>query len=665
MSDSYGRADDAASGGEIIIGKYPYEAVGVVKPQNLARFQSKITTGEYSWDSDPLVSAYSMASFSGGMGNLILKEGIDDDTYWTARMETRYPHQLTNLPRSDAWGAEIGASAARGIGDYPASAPMFHAAFDAALYRWDAVDQAFDLLATMPAAPAGNGKGVDYAGKLFIPLGLSGLATWDGTTLDSSTHGAIEALGLTIYDNKLAAITTGGYLRIMGPDETWEPITDQLKLPSGAVPTGILTFLDQNQQQAIHVITTQGVWSYDRNTVTLMRTHLQYPRHPQQGRASTVFRGDAMYVAVGIGIHGYNGNTITAMGPDGRYGLPAHLRGVITDLEQEYNGLLALVQGQAVGVVEPDPPQIDLQAPHWREGDPTFSGGATTEAASTLLRWNQQGWHPAWESEGAGGTPTNVLVSSADGDYALWWGFDGTMYRQALPITFHNPKVGMQVGTDRFAPLGSLTTGWFDADMQAFTKLASHIELVIDDVFEDGTSCGEVTIRYQTDHGSPWKTLRTVSGVGRFVMPFGRVEREDGSTFSAGVPFRRIRFRIESRSRSDTVTPLIENILFKFIKIPISQYSWVVSVKLDNANGYKGISNEELRDYLVGLASADTFTRFVHRGNEYRVRVAQTNGADETGDDDRSTLTVNLVEVLLPPDEASTSDGYVSHTRVG
>lgn len=654
----YGRADDQVGDEEVIIGRHHYQVIGAVRPTDLGRWQNKITTGDYSWDSDPTLSAYSMASFSGGMGNHILKEGVDDDTYWTATMETRYPYLLCNLPETVAYGPPPTAgavAAARGVGDYPAAAPMFHAVFGRTLCRWDAAAAAFRELAELPAAPAGSGKGFEFNGKLFLPCGEAGVVTWDGDALDTASHAEIRAVGLTIYDNRIAAITRDGYLRIMRVDETWEPAADTLKLPSGAVPTGILTFIDQRQNPCIHVITSRDVYAYDRDNAVLMRTHLQYPKHPYQGRGATVWRGDSMYVSVGIGIHAYTGNTITAMGPDGRYGLPASLRGYITDLEQEYNGLLALVQGASVEAARDE--KIVITPPQYEDDQMVFP---EVSAKSTLLRWNQRYWHPVWESEGAGGTPTNVLVSEADGDYRLWWGYDGQMYTQILPIGFHNPKVGMQIGADRFQSRGSLTTGWFDADMQAFTKLAAHVEIVIDDVFENGTSLGEVTLRYQVDQDPTWYPLRTVQGVGRFVCPFGRVTRDDGTPFSAGQAFDRIRFRVESTSASPTVTPVIQNILFKYIKIPMSTMSWTMTLKLDHNEGYRSVSNDALRRHIHELIRARTFARFVHRDRTYRVRVAQAQGDELPGFDDRGSMTVSVLEVRVPPDDPSRGDADLS-----
>ena len=63
---------------------------GEVSELDLARFQNKVTFGPYDKDSDPLLSSYVMGPWNGGMGNEVLKEGVDDDTFWDATLETLF-----------------------------------------------------------------------------------------------------------------------------------------------------------------------------------------------------------------------------------------------------------------------------------------------------------------------------------------------------------------------------------------------------------------------------------------------------------------------------------------------------------------------------------------------------------------------------------------------
>ncbi|HXG72830.1 MAG TPA: hypothetical protein VNJ04_19720 [Gemmatimonadaceae bacterium] len=641
----YGSASDRAGNDTVILGEATLQTVGPVRTQDLARFQGKITTGDSSSDSDPLISTYSMSSFTGGMGNERLKEGVDDETYWTGTMETRYPGQITNLPRTDTFVFPTAAATARALGDFPASAPQFWAVGGTQLYRFNVTTRAFAAIGTaLPATPLE--EGVEFNGKLFLPLGSSGIATVTSAgVIDTTAHAAIQAVSLCLYDrNKLAALTAQGQLRIMDSAEVWETPADALKLPSGHVPRKLLVYINQNQEPTIHIVTSRDVWAYDRANTYIFRTGLQFPPHPHQGRASVVFRGESMYVSVGIGIHGYNGNTVVSMGPDGRYGLPAHLRGYITHLQDEYNGMIAVVQGAPVITQGAD--TFTITPPQYQDDAMVFP---ETSAVSSLLRWNQQGWHPVWESADASGLPTNSYVSAADGLWYLWWAYAGNMYRQKLPVAFQNPKLGMIVGESRFADRGTLTTGYFDADMFAFDKLASHFELVIDNAFEDGRPLGEVIIRYQIDEDKTWTSLGTATGVGRYVFPFGNFARPDGSTFSGGLAFNRIRFRIESISLSETVTPVIQNMLFKFIKLPLSQLSWTFTIDVGQNDGFMGQGNATLAAYVRGLASSQAFTHFVHRDQHYRVRVAQTQGAEMTGYDERATMTVSVIGVEVPP----------------
>jgi hypothetical protein len=188
--------------------------------------------------------------------------------------------------------------------------------------------------------------------------------------------------------------------------------------------------------------------------------------------------------------------------------------------------------------------------------------------------------------------------------------------------------------------------------MKAFDKLASHIELRITDAFEDGSSLGEVQIHYQTDRRTAWTLLGTVDDVGYFALPFGVQQREDETYFSVGEDFMRIRWMITSHNLRDedgninpNVTPIIEAMNFKYIKLPLSQLSWNFTVDLTQTEGFSGQGNKEAAEYLEALAWSRQFTRFLHQDQEYRVRVAQTQATQSTGYDERSSMRVNVIEI--------------------
>ena len=614
-----------------------------VRPNNLARLQNKVTFGDYSQDSDPLQSVVVWSSFTGGIGNEFLKEGVDDETYWTGSLETRYPGMVT-LPAltHKIPGPVDNVSRAYPVADFPARAPSLWCAFGTTLAQWNEGTRTFDVEGTLASEPAN--KGVEYNNLLWIPLGLGGYATVNALG-EITPYTDLNVVAFTEWDNKIAALTYEGVLRIKYKDSAWETSNPNLELPSGHIPRNLVVFMNQRQEPTIHIVTNRDVWAYDREASLLVRTNLQYPRHPDQGLASTVWRGESMYVSIGLGVHGYNGGIITSMGPDGRFGLPPHLRGRITSLEPEYNAMVAVIEG--AHIVDGDTEEYYHVRRQYQDDIHAFPD---ISAHSTVLRFNGFGWHPIWVSPDVEGLPTWAHVSIADNKYRLWWGYGGGMYYQDLPVTFHNPRAGMQVGVDNFEPSGSLTTGWFDADMVAFYKLNSHVELNLDDVFGDGTPTGRVHVYYQRDYDPGWRFLGTADRVGRSVFPFGVVEAEGNTTFSEGEVTRRIRFRLNFESDDRNMSPVMRSFLLKFIKIPLSNMSWTFDVDLNRVQ-FMGWGTGEISDHLQRLPYSASFHEFIHKDRSWRVRVAQVTGSESTGLDPTSKMTISVLEVPLSDQE--------------
>lgn len=619
--------------------------LGMPSVQDLARFQSKITFGDYSFDSDPLMSTWSMRSFTGGIGNETLKEGVDDETYWTGTLETRYPGMISLLAYTWEFGspAPFTPSQAFPLGDFPASDPSFYVAFDGRVAKWNNATRAFVDVGNLTASPAN--KAVEYNDLLYVPLGATGYATVTAAgviTVDATLGGVVA---FCLWDNQIAALTTTGKVRFNYRTTGWATIAAGLELPSGVVPRSLVVFINQQQTPTIHVVTDTDVWALDRDNSRLYRTQLQFPKHPSQGRGSTNWRGESMYVSVGLGIHAYNGGIVSAMGPDGRYGLPDGLRGSIVDLEPEYNALIATIKGESVASVETQTWQVTPLA--YEDDDPYSTG---SQALSVILRWVQTGWHPVWQSASASGVPSRAFVSRANSEYRLWWGYGNKMFYQKLPIGFHNPKVGLKAGINEFAETGSLTTGWFDADMPAFRKLGSHVELNMADVFGTGLPTGTISMYYQIDQDTTWTLLGTTSRTGKAVFPMNLQPRESSDTFAVGTEFTRLRFRYDfSRPAGNPLfSPILENALFKFIKLPLSQLSFRFTIDLSQDRDFMGEGPGSTADFIRLLASGKEYVELIHRDQAYRGRVAQTQSSEATGYDQRSSMTINFIVVDVP-----------------
>lgn len=646
VSDS---ASPLTQTGRDIVRLGPYQVVvpGGVQRQGLGRFAGKVTIGDYTLDSDDILSAWVQSSFQGGMGTLVLREGTTDDQFWDATLETRSPEMLGLLRDTIRVDGPEDAVNFYPLASFPASAPSLWGAFDRQLVTFNPAGPSFtDASATLLAAPP-VGKAVEWLDALYIPLGPAGYAavTAGGTVTAAATPGVVA---FAVWDNFLCALCTDGFLRLLNQAGTWEADNPALQLPSGEQPRGLVRFLNQRQDPTLHLVTNHAVWAYDRDTPRIYPTHLEYPTHPMQGKASCNWRGDAMFVSVGLGIHRYNGATIAAMGPDGRYSLPAGLRGAITDLEPEYNNLIATVAGEtgtgSGAVVE----HLRVGEPLYRPPQVTFQ---TKPVRSCILRWTEQGWHKVWESGAASGAPSWALVSSADNAYRLFWGYGGDAYYQDLPLDFANALTLVQEGSDRFLPGGSLTTGWFDAGMTGFSKLASHVEVELADPLENGDPLGLVSVYYQVDGGRDWTHLGEATTAGLTVLPFGLGPHpvDPSLQFSYGLSFRKIRFRYDISRRVDHPewTPLVSSIILKFLKVPLTgQLAWQMTIDL--TKDYFGDGIDTVRNYLFAAIGATTFVPMIHKGVPYRVRLAQSQGPEPAGPDPRGTITLQVIGLPVP-----------------
>lgn len=634
---TYSTSDFANEPTEVVhLDGLPIPVKGPIGYTNLAVFQPKVTIGDFTSESDQILSVWIQSDWTGGGQIEDLNESSDVQRFRHATLDTRYPNILTLPPETLSYTIS-GATEARGIGDYSVSGTRYYwAAFDATgakLRKWNSGTLAWDGGAALTAMPVN--KGVVFDGLLWIPLGTTGYDTWDGATVVTSS--SVTPISFVEWDDKLVALEHDGQISFHQSGSTGWDVRPELKLKGDRTPRNLVVWWTPEREPAIYVVTDRDVWVVDPLVPTLYRTGLRFPVHPDQGLGSCAWRDDSMYVSVGVGCHQLSlGGVVSAMGLDHDHGLPRDLRGKIVDLEPEYNGLLALIEGIGTTAIGSDDETLISLEETMAYGDALIVPTAATLARSTLQRWTSIGWHTVWESSGAIGAPTNVQVSNTGSDYRLWWGYGGSMYTQQLRRTFHNPKQGAQLGIDRFALSGSLKSGRFDASMKAYHKLASHFE-----VFLDPSSTQNVDVYYQTDHEASWKYLGTASDPGRTVLLFD----PDGDGFAEGESFHWIEFDYRMTSTDALETPIVNWFTLKFVKLPLQTRSWRLNIPLARTEQWTGRGPREIADQLDSLASGERYVTFKTRDETYRVRVAQVSGDDSTGDDLSGSRLVSLIEL--------------------
>jgi hypothetical protein len=266
----------------------------------------------------------------------------------------------------------------------------------------------------------------------------------------------------------------------------------------------------------------------------------------------------------------------------------------IVSLAAEHNGLYCLIRGAVSDVVGGDEPDQQIEP---LVVDPDTFSSAVEVSPSVLMVWTGIGWHTAWISEGTSGEPSGLCVSAGGGAHRVWWGYGGAMHTLNLPTDMHLPRQGLVAGVDRFQPTGYLETGYFDAQMAGFDKLASHFQVNIDRCRSGCT----VVVRYQRDFDSTWTTLgNTLTQRGKRILSFG----------FDGLAFQRIRFRIELASDDATESPLIDSMILHFTKIPHEAGSWEVTIPLDFDTIQWGRSAGEMAQELNDHLISTHFTRF-------------------------------------------------------
>jgi hypothetical protein len=613
-----------------------------VPESNLARFQPKLTIGDQTRDSDDLISVWVQNSWLSGGQAYIVNAASQTERWWDATLDTERSNMLTLRSKTYATYAPTGVTGTfYPLVDYNNT---LYGVWGTTLCSWDPVAGWADTGEVLPASPVERGQVFDD--RLYIPLGAGGLAVFDDgamtvTLAQDSTPANVNALSAALWDNKLAVLTTQGQYRTYD-GTTWSAVNASLTVRDGSTPRKLVAYVDQAADPTLYITTSRGFYAVDPVNAVLVRVGGEWPPHPTQARAATVWRTTDMYISVGPGVHQWNRDIFTPMGLDRNDGLRAELRGHIVDLCPEYNGMTALVSGQT-GEDGADTLFLDTGM---HEDDPVLF--PTQRSVSSVWRWNGYGWHKVWESTAATGTPTWQTVAAAeDGSrYDLFWGYGSVAYRHPLRVNFYNPQQGVRAGLDHFEASGFIRTGRWNANMPAWPKLASHLDI---NLLEE--SQGTVQIEYQTDQtGGNWVSMGTISNVGQTRLYFGDHfvgPRGEAYNEHTGIEFDWIEFRytLEGVPGNDMTTPLVDSFVFKFIKIPLQTYSWALTVPVDFDEQFYDVGPNEMHDFLTGLASTNQFVPFTFKDQTYRVLVAQTQADVYSGLRPHARFQIIILEV--------------------
>ena len=380
----------------------PYEQYN-----QLATLLSKVTFGDFTADSDMLISSKIWTSLVGGMNAHRLREGVDDNNYGFATgFDTTHPNQI-GMDTKVVTVADVSYP----LGDYNDAFLLADA--DADLFSWtestDVVSAKLDDLAAVPVY-----RGVSFAGDFYIPQS-SGFQSWDGSNI-SAQNTTVKAICFEIWDSKLWAVTSDKKIYMTTDGSSWSL---QYTIPAHITPRKLKLYMDNSGEEALFLATKEGLYAWDDLSKKLVITRVgpNIPPHPDNGLAIAHWRpGEDLFYTVGMDIVRFTGNAASpTVGLNQRYGLPPIYRGKIVDLCEALNFVYAMTQG----VQEATAYEAGVEFDPGHNAESVFEV-QLTDARNVVVKWNGYGWHPV-HTPAATGTPTWLCMSGAANEYRVWW----------------------------------------------------------------------------------------------------------------------------------------------------------------------------------------------------------------------------------------------------
>lgn len=646
---------DVATLRDVVIDGQWYQAPADPIDALLAMFERRVIMGDATSESDEYISSLGLGDFSGGIGIEESNESSDLSRFWFGSAETRYPNHVTLPPEVIATrpdGVAVSATCVP-LGDVAGANGVptrFYVAFDQTAYGWDESNDTWYGTANALGALPVN-KAVRYKGYLYVPCGTGGLKrlseTGAGVLLVESVHSSVTPACVQSWSRKLFVCQTNGQIKysVNGGllNNDWKVPIDQesgdpLALDTSEIPRHLVPFFTRQGEPALYLITDRGAWGYDHAGAKLeMVGGLRLPPHPDNGLGAGVWRAaEDLWISQGVG-----GTRLTSgamvvplVGLDRDDGIPIEYRGKTADFEPEYNGMYALIAGDAgaIGGATWGP-----DGPASGDDDTTLPTGS---AYSMLACWSGIGWHVLWTSGEALGTPTRCVVSALaqSGGYRLWWGVGADAYTMPLRRTFHSPKQGAKAGVDRFAAAGYLETSRYDMNMEGFDKLAVRAVVHAD----DATAQETISLSYRTDLDATYRSLGTVETPGKHWFDFD----PNGDLWGEGQPFEWAQFRVDlARGLNIDRTPVLRKLVLQFMKCPQLASSIVFPIQLPKQR-YQGRSAADQITDLEDLVRNRRLVRLVVNDVELRVRLSAMTGPRPTGPTGGGTQkTLTFVEI--------------------
>jgi hypothetical protein len=578
-------------------------------------------------------------SAQGGIGRKDFKRPEDAFRLWYGTSHLRVEGHRT-LPDKVTTTAASGVSGLFTVGFMEELANAVYVSFSTALHKYDFNGNSWgSSLHTLAALPTDSDSS-RYGGTVYMTVayGTGFVYTTNGSSFTTSTT---DAQFLASWDDRFWAIDSTGQLR-WAFDPTGTFTNDaQLPLPDDYVQDLFVSH-DASGEHILYASTKVGLFAHDANNNRFVKTNFDLPFHDDSGAAKR-WR-DASYINAGLAVYEYKVGgdqaTIRTMGPDKDSGLPFDRRGKIVELQSTHNDLIAIVDSTSAAAEA-----IDTFA---SAGMATHASPAMSSATgiSLVLGWNGLGWQVLHETAAATEAITTSLVSNAYGGYRFWFGHNRRVKYFTLPVDVVNPS---EITDRDYADASLDEYPDFDGGRDDVDKIAVRLTIKV-----AGTSSTETVIPSFALNGSTsFTTLSTLTSDGIHVYHFPGTTAGSAVRTSVGTAFRSFRPRTAlANGTDDSKSPDILSTELEYREKLTAQarHAWTITLDLDFTGGYKGNTANQLREAIVTAQNQNLLMEFTYRSDDgntrnFPVEVASVSHREQTGDDERGTTQLVLVQV--------------------
>jgi hypothetical protein len=635
---------------EIFLNGVYYPLMRPIQSTLASIYPAKVVIGDTTRDSQTRASVVSWSDWRGGIGVERMQGSSDMDRAWWSTLNLRHRHHLvlpalatatdakllddTAISGDITFLAELGTIMYAGYG----LAPHY---YRLGMQRWTRVTSGGSNY-SFPSTPS-DAITVQLGGTNYVVVAhVRGYSYFSSAT--TVTDKTTDAKYLAFWDDRLWGIDEAGqlwYILTIGGT----PENDaKLPLPSGHV-NDLFVGRDSSGELILYAATKTGLYAHDSFNSRWVETEFKLPFHRYNGTGSVRWR-DSIYTPSGLGLYKYingsNNAVITVMGPDRDDGVPEGQRGTIKMLAGSHTELLAALDGTTAP---------EEAATYFRYQQGATSGRssrevvfATSTGTSSIVAWNDVGWQVKWVADTVGRAVEHMMVTNAgEGDYRLWWGFNGQVYHQMIPFDITNPA---QLVNMEYATSGYHETPWFDAQQVEVDKVALKLKVEVNNASSNET----VVVQYATDYSDSYTSMGTITSsvVSPTVYPF-----KDGDGNPVGLNFRAIKFKLTLAREAGTTTaikkksPDVVSVTLEYRKKLEAKYGHTVEVNLNKP--YKGKTSMQLRESLVSAIESNTLVEFTFRDDSggdrnYYVDVTSATGIEYAAYDERGASRITLVE---------------------